>query len=773
LTIAVRTLVEHVLRSGDLRIDFFGSARAVEGTRIHQQIQNRRPEGYLAEVSVSHMVESDDFSMCISGRIDGVLSNGDRPLIEEIKSTQRPLDDVAREPDPMHWGQVQCYAYMWAVQEGADQVDLRLTYVHVASGEVRELLRTFGIKDLAAIFNDLVERYRRWILGMVQWAQNRDQSIARTVFPFKTYRPGQRDMAVEVYRRIRDGGQLLAQAATGIGKTMAVLFPAIKALGEGLVSKIVFLTARTTGRLAAEAALAVLRDNGLKLKAVSLTAKEKVCFEPQSACLPEECPFARGFFDRINGAVEAAFQFDALNRETIETVARQFQVCPFELSLELVLWADCIIGDYNYAFDPRVTLQRLFQEDSGPKVILVDEAHNLVDRSRDMFSARLDKQSLLELRRKLKNDLPSLYHGLGRINSWLATQRRHLREAGESGVSSQAPHELVERVQAFARSAENWLAKNIRTPFRDDLMQLYFDCIRFLRVAENYDERYATLSEGNKEVSIRLFCIDPSDQLQTAWEQCKAAVLFSATLTPMNYYQDLLGCNPQTGKLKVASPFPAANLAVLAALQVSTYYHQRQLSCLTVSRMIGALIAQHQGHYLVFFPSYTYLRMVAQAFADEFGYIELLTQTSEMSESERLAFLERFKEKVTHTLVGFAVMGGVFGEGIDLKGDRLTGAVIVGVGLPAICLERDVIRNYFDQHKGQGFAYAYQYPGINRVLQAAGRVIRSGSDRGAVLLIDQRYAQTAFRCLLPSYWQVRKIKRPQDIKVALDEFWKG
>ena len=351
--IAVRSLVEHLLRSGDLRHDFFGAARAVEGIRIHQRIQHQRPASYTAEIPVRHTVEADDFALCISGRIDGIFLHDDLPTIEEIKSTRRDLDTVLDPEDPVHWGQAQCYAYMWARREGVARLNVQLTYVHAVSGEVREVSRGFDIETLTSFFDDLIGRYRHWLSRMVFWSRERDRSIDQVDFPYAGYRRGQRAMAVAVYRCIRDGGHLLVRAATGIGKTMGALFPAVKALGEHQIARIVFLTARTTGRLAAEAALATLREKGARIRAVTLTAKEKLCFEPQSACLPEECPYAEGFYDRLNAAVAAALEVEALDRDAIENIARKYRVCPFEFSLEMVVWCDCVIGDYNYAFDPR------------------------------------------------------------------------------------------------------------------------------------------------------------------------------------------------------------------------------------------------------------------------------------------------------------------------------------------------------------------------------------------------------------------------------------
>ncbi len=773
-TIAVRSLVEYVLRSGDLRSDFLGSVRAVEGIRAHQQIQRRRPKTYQAEVPVEYVVEREAFQLRVSGRIDGVLASETPSVVEEIKSTRRPLEELEENPNPIHWGQVQCYAYMWAVQEGVEQVAARLTYIHLDNNETRELVKPFELDDLACFFNDLLERYLKWVLALAQWCKVRDASILKLDFPFPSYRHGQRAMAVEVYRVIRAGGHLLVQAATGIGKTMAVLFPAIKALGAKLAPKVVFLTARTTGRLAAETALQSLRNNGLRIKSVTMTAKEKICFNPDSACSPEECDCAQGYYDRINDALFTAFMHDALTRETIEAVAREHRVCPFEFSLELVSWADCVIGDYNYAFAPGVMLQRLFGEGGERHAVLVDEAHNLVDRSREMFSARLSKDPVLALRRLLKTVLPGVYGALGRINTYMVAARRRCREGGGSHIDKDLPHELLERLRVFLRLSEKWLALNVRSDFRDDLMTFFFDAVRFVRVAESYDQSYVTIcqTEGD-DLQIKLFCIDPSNQLHNAWQRCQSAVLFSATLTPADYFLAVLGCSQQAKRLNLASPFPISNLSVFIADRISTLYRERENSCSAVSRAIANLVRRRTGHYIIYFPSYKYLSMIHAQFVQECEEIEVLVQTPEMAEVQREAFLNRFHEKVSGTLVGFAVLGGIFGEGIDLKGERLTGAVIVGVGLPGIGLERDLIREYYDREMGDGFEFAYQYPGINRVLQAAGRVIRSEHDRGVVLLIDRRYGQQRYHVLLPPHWQSQGIGSENRFLNQLDDFWKN
>jgi DNA excision repair protein ERCC-2 len=709
-------------------------------------------------VAVRLEVERADMRLCVTGRIDGVLVEDDRTIVEEIKTTRRSRSELARTPNPLHWGQAQCYAHIWAVREKISSVVVRLTYMNVDNWKIHQFEQIWQAAALEAFFNDLVSRYGDWINGRIHWARLRDRSIKTLGFPFDTYRAGQREMAVAVYRNIRDRGHLLVQAATGIGKTMGALFPAVKALGDGLVDKAVFLTARGTGRLAAESALRTLAANCLRMKSVTVSAKDKICFNTDGDCAPDACEWARGYYDRVNAALADALDHDDLTRERIERIAGRHRVCPFEFSLELVTWADCVICDYNYAFAPGVMLQRLFGEEGGGHALLVDEAHNLVDRSREMFSAQLDKEPFLAARRRVKGILPGIHAALGRINSWMAAQRRRCDKAGRELAEEELPDILIDRLKVFLRSAERWLALNVQTPFRDELLDLFFEVLRFARVAEMFDKRYTVIYQASsKGLRIKLFCIDPSHQLQSSWKRCRSAVLFSATLTPGGYFQSVLGCTEQATMLNLPSPFPSSNLAVFVADQITTLYRRRHDTCREVTRTIADLVRQRPGHYMLFFPSYEYLHMIYRLFRDACADLATVIQTPEMDEEARTAFLSNFKQAVGRTLVGFVVMGGIFGEAIDLKGERLIGAVMVGVGLPGISLERDLIRDYYHRTSARGFEFAYQYPGINRVLQAAGRVIRTENDQGALLLIDRRYGQQRYRRLLPPHWQIRVV----------------
>ena len=785
LRVSVRGLVEHCLRSGDLNLESWGassSSSSGDAIRAHQKVQSSRGEDYRKEVSLAHFVENDDFVLEIRGRIDGVLTRETRVVIEEIKTTAGDLDARAAQPGsfgfaPTHWGQLQVYAYIYALQNDLDEVDGRLTYYQLASGRTRELERHFTLTSLREMFDELVERYLGWAKRIEDWLAHRNDTIVSTEFPFPAYRPGQREMAVQVYRAIQEQGRLLVRAPTGIGKTQATIFPAIKALGEDRIEKIFYLTARTTGRALAEQAVRELRRSngrGLRLKSVTLTAKDKICFNPEKACNGDECEFARGFYDRIDAAVEELFTQDDFCRESIETVARAHRVCPFELSLELALWADLIVCDYNYVFDPRAYLRRFFADEGGSYAFLIDESHNLVDRAREMYSAELRKRDVLAVRRLVDRDRHrALHRSLNAINrAFLGARER----CDGARAEAEAPERFLAPLKTFVHQAESFLASGagkirghpVRIVHRA-LLDLYFDVSRFLRVAERFDERYVTCYQAvGRDVRVKLFCTDPSKELSESLDKAKSSVFFSATLTPMNYFRTALGCGEDAASYVLPSPFPAEHLRVLVHDRIATTYKKREQTRVALSRLLTTFVEQKQGNYLLYFPSYEYMSALAQGFAAD---VETIVQRPDMDETERGAFLERFSGDNTDTLVGFAVMGGFFGEGIDLVGERLTGAAIVGVGLPGLSPERDQIRDHFDRTAASGFDYAYVFPGMNRVLQAAGRVIRSASDRGTILLVDERFAQARYRSLLPAEWQPVSVASELELKEALTTFW--
>jgi DNA excision repair protein ERCC-2 len=764
--------VEYSLRSGDLNLTFFGSDHPLQAIRAHQSIQDSRPEEYAAEVTIHHELETERYHLNIRGRVDGIYKYGRHVVIDEIKTTHRPLATVRDEEDAIHWGQAKCYAYMYASQNNLKGVGVQLTYFQIEENKTIEIRREFKLAELKDFFDALVTRYLDWADKIQDWIEKRDCSIGSVVFPFKNFRPGQNKMIEEVALAVKEQASLLIQAPTGIGKTIAVVLPAVQAMAENAAAKIFFLTARTTGRIAAEQCLQTLMQEGLSIKYLSLTAKDKLCFNPDRSCNGEDCIYARGFYDRINDALLDAFDTNGFTRDVVIDLAKKHDLCPFEFSLELALWVDFVICDYNYVFDPRVYLRRFFDSDDGHFILLVDEAHNLVDRSREMYSAAIHKRPLLALRKRLRAALPHVYRSLGRLNAWLVKARKEMPEVESAAAAQEHPEDLCVLLRKFTHAAEQWLVRNEQSAFREDLLELYFDARRFLSTADRYDTGYATCYRKEKDdFSVKLFCIDPSKHLRAILERSHATVFFSGTLTPTQYFSRLFGCGDAARTLILPSPFASEHLRVMIAGRISALYRHREFTKHDVARMISAFVDQRKGNYLVFFPSYEYMRMIHEIFRKRRPRARVMVQNPKMSEQDRERFLAHFDEQSDGHLVGFAVMGGFFAESIDLVGERLTGAAVVGVGFPQISLERELIKAFFDGLDGSGFAFAYQVPGMIKVLQAAGRVIRSEEDRGVILLVDSRYSGPPYRMMLPQEWHPVSVDTVEKLSSVLQDFW--
>jgi len=776
ISISVRFLVEFVLRAGSLTGGFASRSRAQDGTKGHIRLQKSRPDDYEAEVPVSYQISRDGLDIDISGRMDGFTRVDDKPLIEEIKTITGKFDP-SRPDNLLHWAQAKIYAAIITQQQELPQADIKLTYVRLDPWEVHEDVRTFSQNDLATFFDDLLVKFLKWNRPYYDWAEKRNATISTLNFPFDEYRKGQRRLAVAAYRTIESKCHLYAQAPTGIGKTISVLFPAIKALKEGHAEKIFYLTAKTIGRTVVEKALNDMRQGGLSIKSVTLTARDKICFNPQglTTCDPDQCEYAIGYFDRINDAVTETFtHHQAMTRDCIENQAQKYKLCPFEFSLDLSLTADIIICDYNYVFDPRAYLRRFFLDHSGQYIFLIDEAHNLVDRAREMFSASLSKNMFLDLRRHIKPYAPALAKRLGAVNSSLLAYRKYCEEEKNgTWVSPDLPEDILKPLYKLVDAAEEILSQNRPMPYREEILDCYFESLAFLRIAELFDERYVAYAEqSRKDVTIRLFCLNPSYLLQEGLKRGTSAVFFSATLTPLDYFREILGGEENDPVMYLDSPFPSEHFRLLVADYIGTTYKQRDQTYDAVAHSIASLVQGRPGNYLVFFPSYRYLQSVYEQVNSLYPKMIVHQQTSGMAETAREEYLALFDSNNSETLIGFAVMGGLFGEGIDLVGDRLVGAAVVGVGLPQVCLERELIRDYFTAHEVDGFAYAYMFPGMNRVLQAAGRVIRTPEDKGAVLLIDQRFGHRRYSNLFPPWWHpVQRVQRPDEVEAAVKSFW--
>jgi len=753
IKISVRNLVEFILRSGDIDSGFCGLNRAAEGTRIHRNLQKSRKGNYKSEISVRQNIDfGDDFTLVIEGRIDGVLETDGQFCIEEIKSVTDPVNSIEENQNPLHWAQLTCYAYIFSAKENLSSVDLRLIYCEVETEKIKEFTRHCTFTEMESFFNDLIEKYEPWARFSYNWILKRNDSLKSLVFPFQNYRAGQRELAVSVYKSIKNKGKLFAKAPTGIGKTISTLFPALKAMGEEHTSRIFYLTARTTNRTVAEEALSLLKKQNLHLKYISLTAKEKICFKEKSSCTPQYCQYACGHYTRINNAIWDVIQnIDELKRAVIEEFALKHQVCPFEFSLDLSLFCDCIIGDYNYVFDPQVYLKRFFSDNGGDYTFLIDEAHNLVDRSREMFSAQIQRSAFKQIRNIFKTTHAGVYKQAGRVSNRINALGKMTGE-NELYTSKEIDTKLCLVLKAFIEECEQFLKIN-RGSENDDLLQLYFDVLAFIRTSELFDSHYLFLVqklEGN--ILVKLFCVDPSFMMSETLKRGRSAIFFSATLSPLPYYREILGGSPEDALISLPSPFDVNNRCFLVATDVSTKYQNREKSYSILAEYLGHVVNSKKGNYLAYFSSYKYMLNVYDLFKEQNPGIKTIIQTAMMSEPQRDQFLENFKAEPQETLLGFCVLGGVFSEGIDLKSDRLIGTIIVGVGLPQICFERDIIRDYFQENKNCGYEYAYLYPGMNKVMQAAGRVIRSEKDRGVILLIDDRYSNFQYRNLFPAEW---------------------
>jgi DNA excision repair protein ERCC-2 len=769
--ISVKNLVEYTLRSGDIDTRFVGTSRAVEGTRIHQKLQKAGGDKYLAEAQLKYEMKYKEFLFLVEGRADGIIIEDQQVVIDEIKTTAVPLERIDEKFNPLHWAQAKCYGLIYGEQNNVEQLEIQLTYYNIDTDEIKRLRETVTLQELQTFFCGLLDTYLVWARHLKEWNLLRDASIKNLKFPFAAYRQGQRELAVSVYKIISDNKKLFVQAPTGIGKTISTLFPAVKAMGENKTSKIFYLTAKTITRQVAEEAVNAMRECGLDFKSITLTAKDKICFQEKAICNPDHCEYAKGHFDRVNDAIIDVFVKErAFTREVIEAYSRTYTVCPFELSLDLSMWADCIICDYNYVFDPRVYLKRFFQTSQGDYTFLIDEAHNLVDRAREMFSAELTKSSFLKVKNLYKGH--SIGKTLGKINTVMLGMRKECPEEGYY-TQLQQPEEIYPLLWTFVNKAPALLTDNHKAEGYDALLELYFNVLIFLKMVELYDDHYVTYVEkSSSEVTLKLFCLDPSKLLGEAVKRGKSSVFFSATLAPLDYFCEILGGEAMDTKIAFPSPFKTENLCLLVADGISTKFKERESSYGEIAHYIHLVIQQKTGNYLIFFPSYHYMQEVHHVFAELYPDTETMIQTNVMSEEEREHFLDRFQPDRDRMLVGFCVLGGIFSEGIDLKGDKLLGTVIIGVGLPQICIERNLIMEHFKKKNELGYEYAYMYPGMNKVLQAAGRVIRSEEDKGVVLLIDARFSSYHYKKLFPAHWRYpREVRSGNKLNALIQAFW--
>lgn len=792
IRISVRNLVEFIMRSGDITVSSTGLREPdamQEGSRIHRKLQSKMGASYHAEVplTVNFPVSCDgiDFSVTVEGRADGIFSNETGVVIDEIKGVYCDIFSM-KEPANVHRAQALCYAYIYAEKENLSGMGIRMTYCHIPTEKVRYFNEYLEFAEIEHFFAELMAAYAKWAAWQIRWSETRNSSIRPMEFPF-SYREGQAKLVRGVYQSILRKKRLYIQAPTGVGKTISTVFPAVKSIGEGLTEKIFYLTAKTITRTVAEETFALLERAGGKLKCVTITAKEKICILEKPSCNPGSCPRAKGHFDRINDAVfDILTNETIMTREVIERYAEKYCVCPFEMCLDISTWCDVLIGDYNYAFDPTASLKRFFStEKENDFVFLVDEAHNLVDRAREMYSAVVVKEEFLALKKMMKTRNRKMANALDSCSRALLELKRKCDELTkfdplEAENFVLRAMRLCTIIEEYLHEQEHPTAEKAAIPLsaeeQERLLNLYFNLRSFQSIYEIIDDHYIVYgdytSQGN--FMLHLQCVDPSANLDICLKKGRCSVFFSATLLPIHYYLEQLAGREDDYAIYAPSPFSLEKRLLMIGRGVSTKYTLRSDSMYEkIARYILSFVRGKTGNYLIFFPSYRLLEDIRTYLEDlpETSDIAIYSQENSMKESEREEFLNHFQDSPEKTTLGLCVMGGIFGEGIDLKNNRLIGAALVGTGLPMVCAENELFRDYFEEKKQAGFSYAYQYPGMNKVLQAAGRVIRTTEDVGAILLLDDRFLQNSYQSLFPREWFPFQTVTLESLPGTLQDFW--
>ncbi|MEG0133460.1 MAG: ATP-dependent DNA helicase [Clostridium sp.] len=795
MRISVRNLIEFIYRQGDIDDRIGGMSSAHEGTRLHKVIQKElkeqcdknHNETYINEMYLSRELSYEGTTITLEGRADGVIitedheeTNYKKVKIIEIKTTMKDLLTLEEDGNFLHWAQGKLYGHIYCEKENLEFIDLDLIYCHRENLHTKTFSKTFTRENLKEFFNEVMARYVRWIELQSKWIVERNTSIENLNFPFEKYRKGQRELAVNVYRTIKEKRDIYVEAPTGIGKTISTLFPAIKAINLNESTKLVYLTAKNITKVVAQDTLDLLRGSRLKLRTLTMTAKDRICFLEERICNGDACIYARGHFDRVNDAIlDMLGTNEVFNQEIIESYSKKHSVCPFELSLDLIAWCDVIIADYNYFFDPKAMIKRVAFDDT-PYIFLIDEAHNLVDRGRDMYSAEIKTSDLKELKVEFKYKSKKL---VGMLNKIIKALKEYI--VGENGnvIIKEGPADILGLLRVFTTEGETYLKEHSGDNIDEIFLNVYFSFLDFIRIGELFSEDFILYCNNeDKDITIKIFCLNPSNVIKECIKGNISTIFFSATLSPMNYFKKLLGGSEESYGIKLESPFPRENRELIIKTDVDTRYKYREKSYYPICKYINSTLEKHGGNFLIFFPSFEYMRKVYEVYCENFQEENIYVQDNIMTDGQRQEFIDRFlvkkittveeiravenqvnskvenittteigkeKESKNERTIGFAVLGGVFSEGIDLTGESLVGAIIVGVGLPKISFEKKLIEEYFNKKGEEGFHYAYTFPGINKVVQAMGRVIRTENDKGTILLLDSRYGTDIYKQLMP------------------------
>ena len=763
IKLSVRELVEFIYKSGDINVRNLGADRAIEGIKAHKILQNQMGENYYKEYYLKGEFVLNDIIFLIEGRADGILIEDDETIIDEIKSTYTDLSLINGEYSTAHMAQAKCYGYMYGLSNNLENISVQLRYYNLDTKEVKTIKQTFSTEELKIFFYSLLNTYIDWAETIINLRKERNRTIKELNFPFEKYRKGQRDFSIAVYLSIRSGKKLFAQAPTGVGKTVSVLFPAIKSLYEKN-AKIFYLTAKSSTKTIAFNTVKMMHKQGLRLRTTVITAKDKICFMDETKCEPEYCPYAKGYYDKLNIPLRETIKNNCMyDREFIEELGKKYELCPFELSLDLSYMSDIVICDYNYYFDPRVALKRedLFNKDKD--ILLIDEAHNLEDRVRNMYSPELIKEEFYEVYKIIKSE-KSLSKELFNINKKFINIKKSIDEAQ---ILKETTEELIKALRKFIAKADKYFNERKNEKIPEELTDIYFKSIFFIKISEIADDNFCYYADSaNNKTMVKLFLIDTSQILKEIERNARSSIFFSATLTPLKYFRYILGGEEDDYILKLSSPYDKENLNLMITSDISMKYTKRDSNIEKTCEYINTLITEKKGNYMIFFPSYNFMNKVYSVYESLYDTMNIIVQSQGLNEEEQMDILSRFENE--RNVVLFTVVGGTFSEGIDLPLDKLIGAVIIGTGIPQISFERNIIKAFFDEKMNTGYDYAYKYPGFNKVLQSAGRVIRTEDDRGTVLLIDSRFCQYTYLKLFPDHWKhFKKIKTSEDIKNLL------
>ena len=700
--IGVRDLAYFIHQSGDLTTEFFSNHDMLLGSRAHDYLQSQYGPNDKAEYYIKREISYLGKTYILDGYIDGILNEDEKIIIEEIKSTTKELDEITIDYHKEHLAQAKIYAYLYALENNMDVINIRLTYISVVDYDLKSFDMIAKFDDLEDFTLDTLEQYISW-LNMLKTNQNDKIETLETIkFPFDSERPGQRKLMKATYKALTDDEILYCIAPTGIGKTMATMFSALKTLKDN--AKLFYLTAKGSGKNAPLDAIKILSNKGLKIKAIDITAKKKICNAKMGHCNPDECPFTKGYFEKLNQATREIFdKYDIFSEDVILEITNKYQMCAFEFSLYLSYFCDIVIADYNYAFDPSARLIRYFEDDSYKPKVLVDEAHNLVDRSKDMYSAIINEIDIRTLRAKLNGYKPSIRNDCNKALEILDSYREYLTDK-TTIIETSMNHDLNVILRNIFQKCDQIFEENKKIKDKDLALESYFKIMDFLNISEIYSETHRMIIKlTDDKISINYFCLDASKFiLETIKQSIHGIVFFSATLYPIDYHANLITSGE--GKyLELESPFDSNNLDIIINNKISTKYKNRIDSIDSIIETIEILTESKEGNYIIFFPSYAYMNMVIDQIIEP-SY-EMIIQKNNLSEQEKNDIITKFKTS-TNTKVGFFVMGGVFSEGIDYIGDALSGVIIVGVGLPLICDENNLLKDYYELTYQNGFNYA-------------------------------------------------------------------